>query len=255
MIKIKNLKKSFGTQVVLDGVDFEIPREKLTVILGRSGEGKSVLLKHVIGLVKPDAGQIWVDGQEITVLSERQLNDVRKKFGMLFQSAALFDSFNVEDNVAFPLREHTQFSEADIKNIVKQKLEQVGLKNVGHKLPNELSGGMRKRVGLARALALNPSIILYDEPTTGLDPVLTDSIDHLILDTQKKFKVTSVVISHDIKSTFKIADKIAMLHDGKMIEEGGPEEFRESKNPIVQKFLSGKADPTFIGWVNNGYEK
>src|SRR3990167_7469327 len=137
MIKIKNLKKSFGTQVVLDGVDFEIPREKLTVILGRSGEGKSVLLKHVIGLIKPDAGQIWVDGQEITALSERQLNDVRKKFGMLFQSAALFDSFNVEDNVAFPLREHTQFSEADIKNIVKQKLEQVGLKNVGHKLPNE----------------------------------------------------------------------------------------------------------------------
>ncbi len=247
MIRIENIVKSFGEQKVLQGVHLHIPDGKVTVIIGRSGEGKSVLLQHMLGLIKPDSGKIYVDDIEVTGLSERQIIPIRKKFGMVFQHAALFDSLNVEENVAFPLREHTKLHDDEIHKIVQEKLAQVGLFNVGHKLPGELSGGMRKRVGLARAITLNPSIILYDEPTTGLDPVLTDSIDNLILETQKKFKVTSVIISHDIKSTFKVADKIVMLFQGKIIEEGAPAEFRESKNPMVQTFLAGKADPNFIG--------
>ena len=212
MIQIKNLHKSFDDQKVLDGVNLEIPSGTITVILGRSGVGKSVLLKHIIGLLHADAGEVKVDGTDLMKLSDADLNEFRKRFGMLFQNAALFDSLNVFDNVAFPLREHTSLSENEIAEIVKEKLALVGLHRINHKMPSELSGGMRKRVGLARAIALSPKIILYDEPTTGLDPLMTDSVNHLILETQKKLHVTSVLIRHDIVSTFFLADRLAMLH-------------------------------------------
>jgi phospholipid/cholesterol/gamma-HCH transport system ATP-binding protein len=247
VIELQDLHKSFGSQKVLNGLNFNIPRGKITVIIGRSGEGKSVLLKTMIGLVQPDEGQVKVEGQEFFELSGPGQNELRKKFGMLFQNAALFDSMNVLDNVAFPLREHTDLSEKEIRAKVDEKLCRVGLKDVGHKMPAELSGGMRKRVGLARALMLDPEIILYDEPTTGLDPILTDSIDNLILETQKGFGLTSVVVSHDISSTMKMADKVAMLHEGRILEEGPPKVFQESKNPWIQNFLQGKADKDFIG--------
>ncbi|MCE9625629.1 MAG: ABC transporter ATP-binding protein [Deltaproteobacteria bacterium] len=244
---MKDLRKSFGTQKVMDGLDLEIPRGKITVIIGRSGEGKSVLLKTMIGLIFPDSGKVLIEGTDMLELSGQGQNEMRKKFGMLFQNAALFDSMNVFDNVAFPLRQHSHLEEDEIEVKVLDKLAKVGLKNVGHKMPSELSGGMRKRVGLARALMLDPEIILYDEPTTGLDPILTDSIDNLILETQKSFGLTSVIVSHDIRSTIKMADKIAMLYEGRILSEGSPESFRESKDPRIQNFLQGKADKDFIG--------
>jgi ABC-type transport system involved in resistance to organic solvents, ATPase component len=246
-IQIDEVHKSFGKQKVLDGISLEIPQGKITIIIGRSGEGKSVLLKTMMALISPDAGRITIDRQDLFSLASREQNDFRKKMGMLFQNAALFDSMNVEDNVAFPLREHTTLSEREILERVNAMLSSVGLKEVGPKMPSDLSGGMRKRVGLARALMLEPKIIFYDEPTTGLDPILTDSIDNLILDTQSRLKLTTVVVSHDIQSTLKMADKIAMLHQGKILEEGPPEKFTQSKNPFIQQFLQGKADKDFIG--------
>jgi len=242
MIQIKNLHKAFGEQKVLEGVNLEIPTGTITVILGRSGMGKSVLLKHMIGLLRADAGQLIVDGKDLMSLSDVELYECRKRFGMLFQNAALFDSMNAFDNVAFPLREHSSHSEDEIADIVHEKLALVGLKDVDRKMPSELSGGMRKRVGLARAIALSPKIILYDEPTTGLDPLMTDSVNHLILETQKKLHVTSVVISHDIESTFFLADKVAMLHEGKIIEQGPPDQFRKSSHPFVRQFLEGRSE-------------
>lgn len=242
MIQIKDLHKSFGNQKVLDGVNLEIPTGTITVILGRSGCGKSVLMKHMIGLLRADEGHVFVDGSDLMSLSDQSLNEFRKRFGMLFQNAALFDSLNVFDNVAFPLREHSQFSENEIAKIVKEKLDLVGLGGINHKMSSELSGGMRKRVGLARALALSPTIILYDEPTTGLDPLMTDSVNHLILETQRKLHVTSVVISHDIESTFALADKVAMLNEGKIIEQGSPTQFRKSEHPFVKQFLEGRSE-------------
>jgi phospholipid/cholesterol/gamma-HCH transport system ATP-binding protein len=241
MIQLINLHKSFGPQKVLDGVNLEIPEGSITVILGRSGEGKSVLIKHIIGLLTADSGQVVVDGIDIMKLKPADLNEFRKRFGMLFQNGALFDSLNVQDNVAFPLKEHTRLSKEEIDRIVEEKLALVGLRGIGHKMPAELSGGMRKRVGLARAIALSPQIILYDEPTTGLDPIMTDSVNNLILETQKKLHVTSVVISHDIESTFRVAGKVAMLHDGKIIAEGPPEKFKQSEHPFVRQFLEGKS--------------
>ncbi|MBX7147816.1 ABC transporter ATP-binding protein [bacterium] len=241
MIELKNIQKSFGPQAVLKGVDLVIPKGKITVIIGRSGEGKSVLLKHMMGLVKPDGGDVVVDGISVPKLDDYALSDIRKKFGMLFQNAALFDSMNVFENVAFPLREHSNFTENKIKNRVHEVLELVGLKNIDHKLPSELSGGMRKRVGLARAIALLPQILLYDEPTTGLDPIMTDAIDQLILNTQKTLGITSVVISHDIEATFKIADKVAMLYEGKVLLEGDENTFRNSNHAFVKNFLEGRA--------------
>lgn len=247
MIRLEGITKSFGEQTVLKGIDFEIAPGQITFIIGQSGEGKSVLLKTIIGLLKPDKGHVYIGERDMLGLSDVEQNQVRKKFGMLFQHAALFDSMTVQDNVAFPLREHTDFSEGKIKDRVTEKLAQVGLRGVGYKWPSELSGGMRKRVGLARALILEPEIILYDEPTTGLDPLLTDSIDNLIVDTQKNFNLTSVVVSHDIQSSLKIADKIAMLHDGRILEEGPPEKFKKSQQPFVQRFLKGEAENGFIG--------
>lgn len=246
MIQLKNLHKNFAGQKVLDGVNLDIPEGTITVILGRSGTGKSVLLKHIIGLLRADSGQVLIDNKDLMNMSDFELYECRKKFGMLFQNAALFDSLNVFENVAFPLREHSKFSEAEIADLVKEKLALVGLFNVDHKMPSELSGGMRKRVGLARAIALSPKIILYDEPTTGLDPLMTDSVNHLILETQKKLNVTSVVISHDIESTFFLADKIAMLYEGKIIEQSPPDEFRKSTHPFVKQFLAGKSEGKVI---------
>ncbi len=241
MIRLEQVSKAFKGQVVLDHLDLEIEKGKITVIIGQSGGGKSVLLKHMIGLIRPDSGHIYVNGIDIVSLDDKKLNDIRKKFGMLFQAAALFDSMNVGENVAFPLIEHTRLPRKEIMKIAEEKLLRVGLKNVSHKMPSELSGGMRKRVGLARAIALDPEIILFDEPTTGLDPVMCDAIDRLIVETQKQTEATCVIISHDIPSTFKIANKIAMLYQGKIIEMGTPDEVRSSTNPVVQNFIEGKS--------------
>ena len=242
MIKILDLHKSFGKQKVLDGVNLEIEEGKTTVVIGRSGGGKSVLLKHIIGLLKPDSGHIFIDGVDIPRLNERKLDEIRKKFGMLFQDAALFDSMTVGENVAFPLREHTKKKDAEIKRIVADRLMAVGLTGIEDKMPSELSGGMRKRVGLARAIAMHPRILLFDEPTTGLDPVMTEAINSLIVDTQKNFNLTSVVISHDVKSIFKIGHRIAMLYKGKIVEYGTSEEIKKSKNPVLVQFLSGSTE-------------
>ena len=242
MIRLEDVHKSFGRQTVLDGVDLEIERGKTTVIIGRSGGGKSVLLKHIIGLMKPDNGRIFIDDVDIARLNDRDLNEIRKKFGMLFQEAALFDSMTVGENVAFPLREHTPYPEDEIRRIVSERLQAVGLTGVEAKMPAELSGGMRKRVGLARAVALNPEIVLFDEPTTGLDPVMTEAINRLIIDTQKRFHLTCVVISHDIQSIFEIGHRIAMLYEGKIIAHGSPDEIRTSANPVIGQFLSGSIE-------------
>ncbi|UCC65947.1 MAG: ABC transporter ATP-binding protein [Deltaproteobacteria bacterium] len=238
MIEIKGLHKTFGEQKVLDGVALQIDKGRTTVILGGSGVGKSVLLKHIIGLLRPDRGEIRIEGLDITRLEGKDLNEMRKKFGMLFQEAALFDSMTVGANVAFPLREHTKLKEKEIKEIVAQKLEQVGLEGLEEKMPAELSGGMKRRVGLARALSLDPEIVLVDEPTSGLDPVMAEAIEELIIETQRRLGETFVVITHDIHTAFHIGHKIAMLHDGRIVEEGSPKAFRRSSNPVVQAFLA-----------------
>ena len=242
MIRLVDIHKSFGKQKVLDGLNLTVEKGKTTVIIGRSGGGKSVLLKHIIGLIRPDRGQVIVEGEDITVLNDKDLNEVRKKFGMLFQEAALFDSMNVAENVAFPLREHTRMSNGEIMDIVRDRLGAVGLSGVEEKMPSELSGGMRKRVGLARALAMRPQIVLFDEPTTGLDPVMTEAINQLIVETQRAFNLTCVVISHDIQSVFEIGHRVAMLYEGRIIEYGTPEEVRASRNPVMVQFLTGSTE-------------
>ncbi len=236
-IQIRGLTKAWGTHKVLRGVDLDIERGRINIIIGGSGQGKSVLMKHLMGLLKPDSGQIWVDGQDVVPLDDYQINSVRKKFGMLFQYAALFDSLTVEENVAFPLYEHTKMSRKEIHDAVIHRLETLGLKNVEKKYPAEISGGMRKRVGLARALVLKPEILLYDEPTTGLDPIATKNVDDMIRDISKETGVTSVVISHDMASTFRIADKISMLHEGKIVVSEHPDQFLESDNEFVRAFV------------------
>ena len=241
MIKLVNLYKDFDDNQVLRGVDLEIEKGESMAVIGRSGSGKSVLLKHIIGLMKPDRGKIIVDGVDVTALNGKDMNEFRKRFGMLFQGAALFDSMTIGDNVAFPLREHTKMHEREIKEKVKEKLELVGLKNVENLFSSELSGGMKKRVGLARAIAIEPQILLYDEPTAELDPVLTDSINGLIVEMREKLNVTTVVITHDMVSAYKIADRIAMLYQGKIIALGTPDEIKNSENPVVKQFVTGSA--------------
>jgi phospholipid/cholesterol/gamma-HCH transport system ATP-binding protein len=242
MIKIRDLSKSFGKNRVLEDINLDIKEGETTVVIGQSGVGKSVLIKHIIGLLKPDKGAIYVDGDDITKYDSKKMKEYLKRFGILFQNAALFDSMSVGENVAFPLREHTNLSNEEIKVKVAEKLHLVGLAGIEDMYPSELSGGMRKRLGLARAIALDPEIMIFDEPTTGLDPVISDAIDNLIIETQKKLNLTNVVISHDIPGTFKIAHKIAMLYDCRLIETGAPEEFKNSPNPIVQQFLARKAE-------------
>jgi phospholipid/cholesterol/gamma-HCH transport system ATP-binding protein len=242
IISLRGLVKRFGDQEVLSGLDLDLPRDRVSVIIGRSGGGKSVLLKHVIGLLKPDAGAVIVDGLDITQLSERQMAPVRRRFGMLFQEAALFDSMSVADNVAFPLQEHTRKSPAEVRDIVERKLAAVGLSGMGRKLPAELSGGMRKRAGLARALALDPDIVLFDEPTSGLDPVMAAAVCELITRTREESRATCVVISHDIPATLAMAHDISMLYNGTIIAQGPPDFFRDNPDPVVRQFVEGRAD-------------
>lgn len=242
MIEIIDLKKSFDGKVVLDGVDLAIESGKTTVIIGRSGEGKSVLIKHIVGLLKPDSGKILLDGNDITKMGEREFTEVLKRFGMLFQGSALFDSMTVAENVGFPLKEHTDLLDKDVRRVVMEKLKRVGLSGVEEMMPADLSGGMKKRVALARAIVMDPGIVLFDEPTTGLDPIMSDSIASLIFETQKALQTTYVVITHDIALTYKIADMVAMIHQGKIIEKGTAEEIRKNPNPILQQFLEGRAE-------------
>jgi len=242
MITLRNVHKSFGSQKVLDGLNLEIPEGKITAVIGPSGEGKSVLLKHLIGLLQPDSGQVEVDGESILGLRRSQLNRIREKFGMLFQNVALFDSMTVFENVAFPLQEKTTLPTDEIRRRVLSALEDVGLKNVENKFPDELSGGMKKRVGLARAVVLNPSIILFDEPTTGLDPIIKRAIHELIKDTHAKFGFTAVIVSHEIPEIFDVAQNVAMLFRGEILQHGTPEEIMNSDHPAVRQFISGSLD-------------
>ncbi len=241
MIEIRNLYKSFGPLKVIEGLDLSVEAGKITSIMGPSGEGKSVLLKHIIGLLKPDRGEVWVDGEEVSHLKQVEMDRVRRKIGMLFQDAALFDDMDVFENVSFPLYEHTDFSDAQIEKIVHERLEEVGLTDIDHRLSDELSGGMRKRVGLARALVLEPKILLFDEPTTGLDPIITEQITALIQKTHAHRRVTIVLISHDLPLSYRIADRIAMLYKGRIVEDLTPEEFRHSRHPFVRQFIEADA--------------
>lgn len=239
MIEISDLHKSFGRKQVLDGVTLTIREGETVVIIGGSGTGKSVLLKHIIGLLEPDEGRIIVDGVDVSSVRGEELYHLRKKFGMVFQSGALFDSLTVAGNVGLPLREHTDLKEEEILEIVRDKLALVGLSGVEAQKPAELSGGMRKRVALARALVAEPEVMLYDEPTTGLDPIMADVINELILDLRKRLGNTAVVVTHDMASAFKIADRICMLFKGKIIWDGSPDETRGSRDPVVQQFITG----------------
>ena len=240
MIKLKNIYKKLGGKQILNGVNFFVNRGETYVIIGCSGTGKSVTLKNIIGLLSPDAGEVWVMDKNLSMIPHNHFYDLRKKMGVLFQSGALINWLNVGDNVALPLVEHERFSKAKIREIVKEKLSLVNLHDVEHLMPSSLSGGMKKRVGLARALVTSPEIILYDEPTSGLDPVMSNQINELILSLQKKFQVTSICVTHDMSSAYKIANKIGMLYQGKIIAEGSPEEIQESQNEIVQQFINGR---------------
>jgi phospholipid/cholesterol/gamma-HCH transport system ATP-binding protein len=238
VIELENVKKSFGGHEVLKGVSLKIPQGSTRVILGISGSGKTVLMKHIIGLLKPDSGRIVIDGVEITSFDDKELLEVRRKFGMVFQQSALFDSMTVFENVAFPLREHKKMTDDEIAKRVMEKLGLVSLTEAAGKYPSELSGGMKKRVALARAIVLEPQYVLYDEPTTGLDPIMTEGVDQMILDAQKRIHVTSVVISHDVGSALRVADDIAVIHEGVIIEDCKASEIRQSKHPFVQHFLN-----------------
>jgi len=242
VIEIRGLCKRFGAKVVLDGVDLDVPRGKNTVVIGGSGTGKSVLIKCVVGLLRADAGEIRIDGEDVTKMDERELVRMRRKFGMLFQGSALFDSMNVGDNVAFALRRLYHYPESQVRSVVGEKLGMVGLRDIQHLMPAELSGGMKKRVGLARAIASEPQILLYDEPTTGLDPIMADVINDLIISLRELLGVTSISITHDMASAYKIADQIAMLYKGKIIEVGTPDEIRHTENLIVSQFVEGRAE-------------
>ncbi len=242
VIKVENLVRSFGERRVLDGINLEIYEGETFVIMGGSGCGKSTLLRHLIGALKPDCGKVMIKDKDITRIREEELDGIKKRFGMLFQSAALLDSLTVEENVSLALREHTRLAPEIIKIMVKMKLGLVGLRGFENHMPSELSGGMKKRVGLARAIAMDPDIVFYDEPTAGLDPVVGAVIDKLILDLSKKLLITSVVVTHDMQRVFRIADRIAMLHKGKILQIGTPDEIKSSPNPIVQQFISGNVD-------------
>lgn len=247
LIDLRNLHKRFGRLVVLDGVDLQIQSGESVVVIGASGSGKSVMLKHIVGLLKPDKGEVWFDGDRLDTHPERELMRIRQRFGFLFQMGALFDSLTVEENIAFPIVEHTRKEVDEIKRIVQEKLRMIGLPDVGPKMPADLSGGQRKRVALARAIALNPEVILYDEPTTGLDPIRSDVINELILMLNRELNVTSLVVTHDMQSAFKVADRIVMLHEGKIAFDGTPQQVRDTDDPIVRRFVMGEASPEELG--------
>ena len=238
LIFINNIYKSFGNKDVLKGVNLKIYKNEILCIMGGSGSGKSVMMKHLMGIIKPDKGEIIIDGENLTSASENESREIISKFGILFQGAALFDSMNIFDNVAFGMR-RKRIPEEEIKKIVPEMLKQLGLKNIELKLPSELSGGMQKRAGLARSLAVNPEIMLYDEPTTGVDPITGGAIDHLIKEMRNKYEITSIVITHDIKLAIKIADRIAMLHNGKIIFDASPAEISKTNNEYINTFIKG----------------
>lgn len=248
MIRIVDLHKGFGGTKVLQGVNLDVEKGETLVIMGQSGSGKSILIKHLIGIITPDRGEIYVDGVEITSLSEDERYKVRRKFAMLFQGAALFDSLTVLQNVSFGLERYTDHTHQMIEQMARQALHRVGLRGVENLMPFELSGGMRKRVGLARAIAYKPEIILYDEPSTGIDPIRADAINDLIIQMKNDMKVTSIVITHDMVSTYKVADRVAMLYQGKIIAAESPEEIRDSNNPIIQQFITGAAEGPIENW-------
>ncbi|MBU0549075.1 MAG: ABC transporter ATP-binding protein [Candidatus Omnitrophica bacterium] len=239
MIQIDNIYKSFNGHQVLNGISLNIEKGKTTVIIGRSGCGKSVLLKHVMGILKPDGGKILFDGQDIGKFDEEMLHSLRLKMSMVFQSAALFDSLNVGDNVGFALIEHQRLQKDEIARRVRESLAMVGLSGIERLMPSELSGGMKKRVALARAICIKPDIIIYDEPTTGVDPITADIINELIKELHDRLKVTSIAVTHDMKSAYKIADWIAMLYQGKIIAYGYPDDIRNTDNPVVHQFING----------------
>lgn len=242
IIELRRLSKRFGPLVVLDGMSLALKRGDTTVVIGESGTGKSVLLKHIVGLLKPDAGEVHVDGLRVDTLRARDWVAVRRRFGVLFQGAALFDSMTAAENVAFPILEHKSLPPEDVREIVLEKLRMVGLEKFADKKPAQLSGGQRKRVGLARAIALGPEVILYDEPTTGLDPIRSDVINELILKLQRELRVTSIVVTHDMASAFKVADRIVMLHKGTIIVDGSPDDIRNCEDDRVRRFVQGQAD-------------
>ena len=242
VISVKNLVKNFGDRRILNGISVDIYEGETLVIMGGSGCGKSTFLRHLIGSIRPDSGEVWMFGQDIAKTSDEAMDEIRKKFGMLFQSGALFDSLTVAENIALPLREHSKLDENIISIVVKMKLELVGLRGFENLMPSQLSGGMKKRVGLARAIAMDPKIVFYDEPTAGLDPVMTGVIDKLTIDLTKKLRITSVVVTHDMNSVFRIADRIVMLHQGNILQIGTPDEIKHSKNPHVQQFITGEAE-------------
>lgn len=237
MVLVENLTKEFEGHPVLRGMNLKVEKGETMAIMGRSGCGKSVLLKLIMGLLKPDGGKIWIDGKETANLTEKQMDEVRKRFGMVFQSSALFDSLTVGENVGFSLSRHTNMSREEVAQVVAEKLELVGLHGIEDVMPADLSGGMKKRVSLARAISMNPEMILYDEPTTGLDPVMAEEINLLIAELHDRLKVTSLVVTHDMKSAFSVATRMAMMYDGRIIATGTPEEFQQSTEPVVRQFL------------------
>jgi phospholipid/cholesterol/gamma-HCH transport system ATP-binding protein len=242
VIEVEGLTKSFGRQAVLRGLNLEVPTGSITIIIGRSGGGKSVFLKHLLGLMRPDSGRVLLDGVEISGLRGRALDQIRARYGVVFQGGALFDSLSCFDNVAFPLREKTRLGRTELARRVEAALGQVGLEGVGEKYPAEISGGMRKRVAIARALVTEPEIIFFDEPTTGLDPVLVNAIHRLILALHRQFHFTAVMVSHEIPEIFEIADTVAMLHEGRIAETGPPAAIQESQNPVVRQFIRGEPE-------------
>jgi phospholipid/cholesterol/gamma-HCH transport system ATP-binding protein len=244
LVEFKNVRKRFVHLVVLDGVSLQVFPGESVVIIGASGSGKSVLLKHIVGLLRPDDGEIYFDSKRIDHIPESELMPIRRRCGFLFQMGALFDSLTVGENIAFPLQEHTKKSKEEIAQLVRQKLAMVGLAGIEKKMPGELSGGQKKRVALARAIALDPQLILYDEPTTGLDPIRADVINELIIKLQRELHTTSITVTHDMQSAFKIANRIVMLHEGKIIIDGSPDEIKNTDNPIVKRFVLGEADET-----------
>lgn len=251
VISVRNLVKNFGPRRILNGLNLDIYQGETLVIMGGSGCGKSTFLRHLIGSIRPDSGEVWMFGKDIAKASEDEMDEIRKKYGMLFQSGALFDSMTVGENIALPLREHTKLDENIISIVVKMKLELVGLRGFENLMPSQLSGGMKKRVGLARAIVMDPNIIFYDEPTAGLDPVMTGVVDKLTIDLTKKLNITSVVVTHDMNSVFRIADRIVMLHQGNIVQIGAPQEIKNSANDLVRQFITGGAEGP-ISFVQQG---
>ena len=251
LIELKNLHKRFGHLIVLDGVSLSIEAGERLVVIGASGTGKSVLLKHIVGLLKPDKGEVWFDGRRTDQLRDSEFAVIRPRFGFLFQMSALFDSLTCAENVAFPLVEHTKKPKEEIAAIVQQRLAMVGLPDVGPKLPSQLSGGQRKRIALARAIAMEPQVVMYDEPTTGLDPIRSDVINELILKLSRELPITSLIVTHDMTSAFKIATRIVMLYHGKVVFDGTPDEARASESDVLRRFIAGEATDEELAGLNS----